>query len=98
MGMRGPGARGGLKAAQDLADATPASFPWLDDKLSRAERVIAFIEDLPVTKGILAGTKMRLLEFQKEFIRAIYDPKADDGRRLVGWRCCRSDGRTERPG
>jgi phage terminase large subunit-like protein len=83
MGMRGPGARGGLKAAQDLADATPASFPWLKGKLSRAGRVIAFIESLPVTKGILAGTKMRLLEFQKEFIRAIYDPTADDGRRRV---------------
>src|SRR2546430_1063000 len=61
----------------------PVNFPWLDERLSRAERVIAFIEDLPVSKGILAGTKMVLLDFQKEFIRAIYDPAADDGRRQV---------------
>jgi phage terminase large subunit-like protein len=82
MGMRGPGARPGLKAKAELPER-PASFPWQAEGLSRAERVIAFIEDLPVTKGILAGSKMALLEFQKEFIRAIYDPKAEDGRRLV---------------
>jgi phage terminase large subunit-like protein len=80
--MRGPGARAGLKARAELPEQ-PTSFPWIDDKLSRAERVIAFIEDLPVTKGILAGSKMVLLDFQKEFIRAIYDPTAEDGRRLV---------------
>ena len=28
--------------------------------LSRAERVIAFLESLPITKGVLAGQKMKL--------------------------------------
>jgi phage terminase large subunit-like protein len=83
MGMRGPGARGGLKAAQKLADDTPVSFPWLSAALSRSGRVMAFIESLPVTKGILAGTMMKLLDFQQDFIRDIYEPTTAEGRRLV---------------
>ena len=40
--------------------------------LSRAERVICFIETLPVTAGPLAGTTLRLRPWQKKFIRAVY--------------------------
>jgi phage terminase large subunit-like protein len=46
------------------------------------ERVIAFAEELPITSGKLAGTPMRLREWQKEFIRAVYGPQVD-GRRVV---------------
>lgn len=41
--------------------------------LTRAGRVIEFCESLPVTKGILAGARMRLLPNQRAFITAIYD-------------------------
>ena len=84
MGMRGPGARGGMSGAGKRAeDEGPIHHPWLNPVLSRAGRVMAFIETLPVTKGILAGKLMKLDEFQQRFIRDIYDPVTEDGRRLV---------------
>lgn len=82
MGLRGPGAKPRKKAKKRASD-TPATHPWQAADLSRAERVIAFIETLPVTKGILAGTTMKLIDEQKAFIREIYDPVDDDGRRIV---------------
>lgn len=47
-------------------------YPWQAKKLSRVERVIKFLEYLPVTKGPLAGEPMVLLDEQVEFIRTIY--------------------------
>jgi phage terminase large subunit-like protein len=41
-------------------------------KLGRAELVIEFLEGLPITKGILQGKPMRLLDGQKAFIRNVY--------------------------
>ena len=49
-----------------------ARFPWLTGKKTRAERVIAFLEFLPITKGILRGEKMRLLPHQREFVERVY--------------------------
>jgi phage terminase large subunit-like protein len=83
MGKRGPGAKSAAQIQAALEDAGPPETPWLDPKLSRAGRVIAFIESLPVTKGILAGTKFKLLDFQREWIEAIYNPATKDGRRAV---------------
>ena len=40
-------------------------------------------ESLPVTKGIFAGRKMKLLPGQREFIEAIYGRLTKDGRRLI---------------
>jgi phage terminase large subunit-like protein len=71
MGLRGPGA----KAKKRKADGGKPSrrvLPWKKRGLSRVERVIAFLEFLPVTKGILAGTKMKLLPEQREFVAAVY--------------------------
>ena len=42
-----------------LKGSTP--FPWDVPGLTRAERVIAFLEFLPITKGILRGKRMELL-------------------------------------
>jgi len=39
--------------------------------LSRAERVIAFVESLPCTAGPLAGTLLKLRPWQRRFIRAV---------------------------
>lgn len=83
MGRRGPGARPQAKIVADAEAAGPPETPWLNQTLSRSGRVIAFIETLPITKGILSGTKYRLLDFQKEWLRDIYDPVTDDGRRAV---------------
>ena len=53
-----------------LKGSTP--FPWTLPGMSRAERVIAFLEYLPITKGILRGKKMRLLPHQREFVERVY--------------------------
>jgi phage terminase large subunit-like protein len=82
MGKRGPGA-GRLAAVARLADApvvdlfnpnalAPAAHPWEVPGLSRAGRVIAFVESLPITKGYGAGERVRLLPFQREWVEAIY--------------------------
>jgi phage terminase large subunit-like protein len=56
---------------------------WKSKKLSRAQRVICFLETLPITKGIYAGQTMRLLPGQKQFINAIYGRLDPNGRRLI---------------
>ena len=71
MALAGKGAIGRRKRAEILANAKPA--PWQAIKcLSRAQRVICFLESLPITKGHLQGTKMKLLPEQKAFIESVY--------------------------
>jgi phage terminase large subunit-like protein len=50
---------------------------------SRVDCVIAFLESLPITKGILVGSKMKLLPGQSRFLQAIYGNLTDDNRRIV---------------
>jgi phage terminase large subunit-like protein len=71
MPLRGPGAAR-QRAAADKAKTRRRWLPWRKKGLSRAERVIAFLEFLPITKGIRAGRRMRLLPDQKDFIRKVY--------------------------
>lgn len=80
MGLRGPGAKPRKQAEKP---ARRSALPWKRRGLSRVERVIAFLEFLPITKGILAGEKMKLLPNQIEFIQAIYRNLDDTGRRKV---------------
>jgi phage terminase large subunit-like protein len=47
-------------------------LPWEKAGLSRVERVIAFLEFLPITKGILLGKKLKLLPGQRRFIERVY--------------------------
>lgn len=67
MGQRGKGAKpkltvvqaqGTLGFAQDQVSALRSALPWERDGLTRLERVVAFLEDLPITQGSLAGTKL----------------------------------------
>jgi phage terminase large subunit-like protein len=51
-------------------------FAWQERRLSRAERVIAFLQTLPITKGILRGRDLRLLPNQREFIERVYRESA----------------------
>jgi phage terminase large subunit-like protein len=82
MGLRGAGARS-RKVDERNLEPRPRALPWKKKGLSRVERVIAFLEFTPVTKGILVGTKMKLLPDQREFVQAIYGRLSPDGRRKI---------------
>ena len=75
MGLRGPGATRARKAREQAAKSK-RRLPWKKKGLSRVQRIIAFIEWLPITKGRLAGKRFKLLPHQKQFIRDVYGPKA----------------------
>jgi phage terminase large subunit-like protein len=61
-----------IRAEEVLADKKPRKMPWQKKGLSRVDRVIAFLEDLPITKGIKLGTKLKLLPGQRRFIERVY--------------------------
>lgn len=72
MGARGPGARRKIDAVKQ-APAKRRKPSWQYAGLSRFERVLRFVQSLPVTKGPLAGRRIKLLPGQVEFLRATYD-------------------------
>jgi phage terminase large subunit-like protein len=74
MGLRGVGAKTLAERQRELELMPVQDFKWFNKKLPRHERVIAFLEDLVVTSGPDAGTKLQLREWQKEFVRAVYKP------------------------
>tara|TARA_R110000751_G_scaffold180038_1_gene286412 strand:+ start:23825 stop:25447 length:1623 start_codon:yes stop_codon:yes gene_type:complete len=69
MSLRGVGAK--PLSERGMLNERPVK-PWEQPGLNRADRVIAFCEDLPITAGKLAGTKMRLREWQRFFVRDVY--------------------------
>ncbi|MGH0246707.1 terminase large subunit [Sinorhizobium meliloti] len=73
MGLRGPGAKK-RKTTEILSGKVRRTvLPWEEPGLTRLERVIAFLNDLPITQGKLAGTKMRLRQWQiDEFLAPVY--------------------------
>lgn len=73
MATRGIGAK--ALSERGKIDVRPVK-PWEAPGLSRADRVVAFLEDLPITAGKLAGTTMKLRPWQRTFIEAVY---AEDG-------------------
>ncbi len=77
---KGAGRRKELQAAAALITRKPS---WQRAGLSRAERVIRFVQSLPVTKGLLSGTKVRLLPDQREFIERLYGDLTPAGKRRV---------------
>lgn len=81
MGLRGSGAKP-LKGRESEAQALREVLPWEVEGLSRADRVIAFLEDMPITQGKLAGTKMKIRPWQREFVEAVYREDGE-GRRPV---------------
>ncbi len=82
MGRRGPGARPIAKIAAGAENPAAEPYPWEAAGLSRPARVIAFLESLPVTKGLGVGKPLRLLPFQRDWIEAVY-ADGDDGERAV---------------
>ena len=77
MGLRGAHAR---KPQRNVTLAVP---PAWKRKRSRVDRVVAFLQDLPITKGIYAGRKMKLLPGQRKFVQAVYGRLSKDGRRQI---------------
>jgi len=77
MGLRGAHAK---QRQRIIAQATP---PAWKRKRTRVSRLCAFLESLPITKGIFAGKKMKLLPGQRRFIEAVYGRVAKDGRREI---------------
>lgn len=75
MGLRGPGAKP-LKGRGKPDVKLRMRLPWQKKGLSRPDRVIAFCEDFKITSGKFAGTKVKLRDWQKIDIQAIY---AEDG-------------------
>jgi len=72
MGLRGPSANPLLPRREALEAVTSHSYPWDAPGLSRPDRVIAFLEDLEITSGKHARTKLRLRSWQRKFVKAIY--------------------------
>ena len=89
MGLRGPGASR-QKIAREALPKRKRRLPWEAKGLSRVERVVAFLQWLPITKGPLAGRRMKLLPFQREFVTEIYGDLDAKGlrRRRIGIQSC----------
>lgn len=71
MGLHGIGAIK-RKLAPDEVRKKPRRPTWKKPGLSRLDAVLAFLESLPITKGKLAGKKMRLLDNQRAFVTDLY--------------------------
>jgi phage terminase large subunit-like protein len=76
MGLTGSHALTEYFRPEVIPDVTKI-WPWEKPGLSRTKRVISFLEHLPITKGKLEGTSMRLLPNQREFVKTLYGPKTD---------------------
>lgn len=98
MGKRGPGAGRLRAAAKDAPKALPplalfgefqpaapaiVAHPWEQDGMPPDERVLAFLRTLPVVSGLRAGERMELLDFQEQFVHAVYGDVDPQGRRRV---------------
>jgi hypothetical protein len=69
MGLAGRGARGKPKRAPAVH---AKRAPWQARGLSRVERIVRFLEGLPITKGLLQGQRMKLLDSQRQFLEGVY--------------------------
>ncbi|WP_118133705.1 terminase large subunit [Oceanicella sp. SM1341] len=92
MGQRGIGAKpknlslieGGAPDLFNPQGRPPMSraMPWEAPGLSRVDRVVAFLEFLPITQGALAGQKLRVRPWQRRFLEAVY-AEDENGERTV---------------
>lgn len=82
MGLRGPGAKPIKKKADEGEKPKTRRLKWRKRGLTRAERVIAFIESLSITAGAHAGRPFKLRDWQRAIIEAVYATD-DEGVRQV---------------
>ena len=72
MGLRGFGAVSRRSLQEELDQGQPRELPWTKPKLTRLQRVIAFLQWLPITKGKCQGQQLKLLPNQRAFVRDLY--------------------------
>jgi phage terminase large subunit-like protein len=85
MGIRGIGAKPikrPVHASSEAHQVGTGPHPWDAPGLSRAARVIRFVESLPCSAGPLAGTLFQLRPWQRKFIKAVYATDKH-GKRIV---------------
>jgi phage terminase large subunit-like protein len=95
MGLRGPGAKP-VRKASEAPEHVPEAMPWEAPGLSRLERVVAFLEALPITSGMHAGRPFKVRDWQRDILAAIYAER--DGVRAVRTAvvsCARKQGKTD---
>src|SRR5580765_4471151 len=68
MGLRGRGAR--ARNTRNIEGSR--TQPWEQAGLTRAEKVIAFVEELTITAGPDVGKKLVMREWERDFIREVY--------------------------
>ena len=69
---------GRIRKARELLKRQPQEHTlWEDTSLPLVERIIAFCEGLVITKGLLQGSKLKLLPHQREFVAMVWgeDPR-----------------------
>ncbi len=94
MGLRGPGAAA-ARLVREQAEASKRDLPWEAEGLGRLEKIVSFIEWLPVTKGKKAGSLIKLLPDQLEFLEATYGPEAIENGVTLGIKSApRGNGKT----
>lgn len=82
MGARGKGAKPRRVLTVAETKQRARKRPWERAGLTRAGRIIKFIETLKITSGKFAGQPFKLRPWQKEFLHKVYATD-DKGRRLV---------------
>ena len=75
------GARG-INARAKIEGYVEPAHPWDDPNLSQYEKAVLFIESLPISSGVLAGKQVKLLPFQKAWLKKLFRT-GKDGRRIV---------------
>lgn len=81
MGKRGPGAKPARAKAEADAPGRNRRRSWERPGLTRAQRVIAFVESLKLTSGKHAGKRFRLRAWQRQIVEGIY--RTERGRRVT---------------
>ena len=96
MGMRGINATPKPRPKR-VRESAKLVHPWDLPGLSRAERVIRFVETLPCTQGPFAGTTLKLRPWQKRFLKAVYrtDKKGNRSVRTAVLSVGRKNGKTQ---
>lgn len=96
MGLRGPGAKPIKRKAGPARVGAGLRQPWEAKGLTRVERVVAFIESLPVTSGMHAGRRMKVRPWQRKFLDRVYatDPEGHRPVRTALLSMARKNGKT----
>ena len=68
MGLRGPGAKPKPRPPVPRRNRRTVVVP----KGNRYQRVVRFIESLPITSGLLAGTRFKVRPWQRDILKGIY--------------------------